>query len=432
MHPGIFACELSKQIQVACHSFKVYRRRWPDSDKKAWLESVLGANPPWCAHMNAARVRSPHQNKKAHSNPEVLATLLHAVCEPFWAVMMRRFLNLFVLALAGLLAACSSSRADTTAAAPDFQQVYDLLRANLAGVSGAELNSAAVEGLLKQLHGRATIVGNETETASESGTDLIKSAVLENDVAYLRVGEVGSSLKNELHTAYHALAATNKIAGVALDLRFADGNDYTAAAATAGLFSSKKAPQLKWDNTIETPRPEKESIPGPLLVLVDGETSGAAEALAAELRDTGAGLIIGNSTAGLAMTMRNFSLKNGEILRIATDPVKLGNGTTISRLSPDITVPVSQEDERAYLKNPYAMLGGNENSRLFGTNDISAFVDHTSEADLLRERIKGREDTGAIAPPARRRPKKPVIQDPVLARALDLIKGLAIVHESRL
>jgi len=346
--------------------------------------------------------------------------------------MMRRFLNLVVMALAGLLAACNLSRADTTSAAPDFEQVYDLLRVNLAGISSAELNSAAVEGLLKQLHGRATIVGNPAETVSETGTDLIESAVLENDVAYLRVGEVGGSLKNELHSAYHALAATNRIAGVALDLRFADGSDYAAAVTTACLFSSKKAPQLKWDNTVEAPRPEKELIPGPLLVLVNGGTSGAAEALAAELRDTGAGLIIGNPTAGLAMTMRDFPLRNGETLRIATDPVKLGNGTTISRLSPDITVPVSQDDERTYLKNPYAMLGENGTLRLFGTNDISAFVDHTSEADLLREKIKDREDTGAIAAPASRGPKKPVIQDPVLARALDLIKGLSIVRESRL
>ena len=349
--------------------------------------------------------------------------------------MISRFWNLLVLTLAGFLVPHDPLHAETAGAAPDFQQVYNLLRENLAGVSAAELNSSAVEGLIQQLHGRATIVGSRAESTNpKNGKDLVKSTILEKDVAYLRVGEVGSGLKNELGAAYRALAATNKIAGVALDLRFADGSDYATAVATASLFSSKKPPQLRWDNTVEAPHPSKEPIPGPLLVLVNDGTTGAAEALAAELHDTGAGLIIGNPTAGLAMTMRDFPLKNGEILRIATDPVKLGNGATVSRIVPDITVPVTQDDERTYLKNPYAALGGNENSRLFGTNDISAFVDHTSEADLVRQRLKDGGDQGAIvsAPGHPQSTPRPVIRDPVLARALDLIKGLAIVHESQL
>ena len=66
------------------------------------------------------------------------------------------------------------------------------------------------------------------------------------------------------------------------------------------------------------------------------------------------------------------------------------------------------------------------------TNDFLPFVDHTSEADLVRAKIKDGDDNGAIAPARSKGPPKPVIQDPVLARAVDLIKGLAIVHESRL
>lgn len=347
--------------------------------------------------------------------------------------MIRRFLSLSVLALVGLLAPAGLLFAQTDTAVPDFKQVYDLLRSNLGGESEKQLNAAAVEGLLKELHGRAMIVGGSAETtAPPGGRDLIKSAILEKDVAYLRVGRVAANLENQLDAAYHRLAATNKIAGVALDLRFADGDNYAAAVATAGLFSAKKTPSLKWDNTVETSHPSKEPIPGPLMVLVNGGTCGAAEALAAALREAEAGLIIGNPTAGLALAMRDFPLKNGETLRIAINPVTLGNGAAISRVLPDITVPVSQEDERTYLKNPYAMLGRNENPLFLGTNDISAFVDHTTEADLVREKLKDGEDTGATAPPAHKAAQRPVIQDPALARALDLIKGLAIVHESRL
>ncbi len=308
-----------------------------------------------------------------------------------------------------------------------------MLRSNLANMSDARLNSAAVQGLLSELHGRAVLVGNPAKMASsQNKPELIQSGILENDVAYLRVGEVGKELADQVNTAYQRLAATNKIAGVALDLRFAGGHDYAAAVATTDLFATKEMPLLKWDKEMEESHPVKQRISGPLMVLINGGTTGAAEALAAALREAGAGLIIGDTTAGLALTMREFPLKNGESLRIATNPVKLGNGQTISSVSPDIRVSVSREDEQEYVKNPYAKLGENASSAGVDTNDFLAVVDHTSEADLVRQKLQNGEDAGATAPPRKTDQEKPVIQDPVLARALDLIKGLAIVHEDRL
>jgi hypothetical protein len=133
------------------------------------------------------------------------------------------------------------------------------------------------------------------------------------------------------------------------------------------------------------------------------------------------------------MTTRDFPLNNGESLRLATGPVKLGNGAVISNVSPDIAVMVSLDDERAYLKNPFATLGQSETPAATDTNNFLSFVDHTSEADLVRQKLKDGDDDGVTAPPpAGSEPQKPVIADPVLARALDLIKGLAVVHESRL
>jgi hypothetical protein len=349
--------------------------------------------------------------------------------------MIRSLLNLFVLPLAGLLAAGGWLHAEATDTAPDFKQVYELLRANLPRATDAGLNSAAVEGLLQQLHGRVTLVGGATGTPLSPGTtEPVKSAVLESNVAYLRVGEVGNGLADKMDAVYRALATTNKVAGVALDLRFADGNDYAAAIAVAELFTAKKTTLLEWGNGAEESPPARELIPGPLVVLVNGGTGGAAEALAAALREADAGLIIGTPTAGLAMTTRDFPLKNGERLRIAMNPVKLGNGVVISHVSPDIAVTVSPEDERAYLKNPYLTLAQNNAPATVITNDFLPFVDHTSEADLVRQKMKDGGNEGAILAAPGKPPLKPVpvIQDPVLARAVDLIKGLAIVHESRL
>jgi hypothetical protein len=53
-------------------------------------------------------------------------------------------------------------------------------------------------------------------------------------------------------------------------------------------------------------------------------------------------------------------------------------------------------------------------------------VDHTTEADLVRAKIKDGDQDENSAPQLAPQPQ--VIRDPVLARAVDLIKGLAVVR----
>jgi hypothetical protein len=358
--------------------------------------------------------------------------------------MTRRFFCLSALALAALLAAGGLLRADTIpphGPAPDFKEVYELLRTNLAGATVENLNRAAVEGLLSRFPGKVSLIGGAADepAAPQSGPALSTFVVIEGNVAYLRVGRVAASLADELGAAYRALAGTNKIAGVVLDLRFADGSDDTAAHVAAKLFAAKKI------------------IAGPLAVLVNGETRGAAESLAAALHQAGAGLIIGSPTAGEAMAFREFPLSNGERLRVAAAPASSG-GSMISRVQPDIATTMTAGDERVFFDDPYqTIVTGNTNSSPAGTNFLP-YVDHTSEADLVRQRQKDGKaigtsefhtrDTDLLGPRLIRRqggdgdgdedstpahaagPQKPVIRDLVLARAVDLIKGLAIVHES--
>ena len=244
----------------------------------------------------------------------------------FKGSMTRRFLNLFVLSLALLLAARGSLRADGTNAA------------------------------------------------------LVRSEVLEHDALYLRVAKVGTNLAEEIRSAQSALAATNKIAGTILDLRLADGDDLDSVKATASLFAAKKLP---------------------LAILVDDETRGAAATLAEDLREARDGLIFGDSP----------------------------------EIKPDITVTVKAADEKNFLENPFGTLAQNETNAAASTNNalyLASFVDHTTEADLVREKIKDGDQDENSAPPRASGPPKPFIRDPVLARAVDLIKGLAIVRQSRL
>jgi hypothetical protein len=175
-------------------------------------------------------------------------------------------------------------------------------------------------------------------------------------------------------------------------------------------------------------------------VLVNRETAGAAEALAAALRETGAGLILGGRTAGQAMVAQEFPLKNGERLRIATAPIQLGDGTAMSEqgLKPDIAVEVSLEDERGYYEDAFkttdktnlvASGGLSLTNQASGTNHLVRRP-RFNEAELVRERREGVSESDLTALRVHEA-EKPMVQDPALARGLDLLRGLALVRQTR-
>jgi hypothetical protein len=226
--------------------------------------------------------------------------------------------------------------------------------------------------------------------------------------------------------------------GLVIDLRFAEGQDFAAAVAVADLFVAKARPLLDWGSGIAKSTEKQDAMRLPVAVLINHETTGAAEALAAVLRDAGAALLLGGPTAGAVMVMQEYPLPDGQRLRIASTPVKLGDGTALSPqgVKPDIEVRVSLEDERIHLRDAYGLVArpvvrsGAISNAPAGTNAVNRRP-RITEADLVRERREGRslED---FTPARDREPPKPQITDPTLARAVDLLKGLAVVRRSQL
>ena len=161
-----------------------------------------------------------------------------------------------------------------------------------------------------------------------------------------------------------------------LDLRSADG-DKNAAASAGDFFAARKFP---------------------LVILVNGQTRGAAAALAADLRAAGDGILVGST-----------------------------NFTGAAR--PDIAVTVAGADEIKFLADPFFIPPPPRPATSSATNDFAGFVDHTSEADLVRQRVKDGDEDDSATP--RAEPGQPVVRDPALARALDLFKALAALHPAR-
>jgi Peptidase family S41 len=348
------------------------------------------------------------------------------------------------LGAVALLALPVVARAETgTNALPDFQELRELIRSHLTGETDADLNRDAVLGLLHQLHAKVSLVPGKTAPAAISTSQgLAKSAVYDG-VAYLRVAHVGTGLAGTITSALKDLGATNHLKGIVLDLRFADGHDYAAAAAVADLFFAKERPLLDWGSGMVSSTAKDNAVTLPITILVNEETAAAAEALAAALREDNRAIVLGATTAGEASMSQEYPLKDGQYLRIATSAIKLSDGETLSAVNPDIQVTVKPDDEQAYFADPYKDLGasvnfipsiiGDAGTSTNGTNKV-ARARPLNEAELMRERRERPgvevDDLPLTTPANLAEVEKPVIRDPVLGRAMDLIKGIAALHHS--
>jgi len=329
--------------------------------------------------------------------------------------------------------------ADTVTEPPDFKEIYELVRAHARGVTPVELDRAAANALVSALAPKVMLVGDDANS-SETARPLAKVTLFEGDLLYFRIERVAVGLAEALRKEYATAGKTNKLKGLVLDLRYATGQDYAAAADAADVFMAKERPLLSWGSGSARSKEKPDLLVVPLAVLVNHQTSGSAEALAAIIRETGAGLILGIRTAGQAAVAEEFPLKNGQRLRIATGPVQLGDGTALSPegVNPDIAVSVAPQDERTYYADTFGVAPGTNFLALANlslTNQANG-TDRSrrtriNEAELVRERRDRPAVETGLSGVRENEPEKPSIRDPALARALDLLKGLAVVRHSR-
>ena len=322
----------------------------------------------------------------------------------------------------------------------DFNEVREIIRAHLPGATDTELDRGALEGLLHSVRGKVTVVS--LDSSNSLSASLISQAWSPAEgIGYLRLAAIKEGVVAGITTGFNALNSTNKLAGLILDLRFIGGDDYAVTVQVADLFIADEKPLLDSGAGMMTSTTKTNALALPVTLLVNGETVGAAEALAEVMRGAGVGLILGNTTRGAAMTSREFTLKNGSRLRIADAPVKMGNGSAMSDkgVTPDIVVNVPESDERAYMADAYAtpsktVLSGNDSAT---STNVASVIKRAprrvrlTEADLVRARREGIRLDEDLTPQPENEPEKPVIRDPALARAVDLLKGLAVVRRTR-
>jgi hypothetical protein len=307
---------------------------------------------------------------------------------------------------------------------PPLDEVAGLLRTHLPGVTAEQLQAGAVESLLGRLSNRVRLLEDYEEPGLETSA-VAATRLFEERFAYLRRGEVARDAGTRtLERLTELRTGRLEGSGVVLDLRFAGGRDFSVAAQLAGLFLPASTPLFDAGDGILMSPLATNRFEGPLAVLVNARTHGAAEAVAKALQLQGAALLVGEATAGDAAVVQDPPLTTGQRLRLTVSRLKFANGQSVplSGVEPDLRLSLVANAERAYPRDPFTVAISRTNSPT-ATNSITATVRvrrRVNEAESVRDRT----GTNHIArPPETPAPAASVIRDLVLARGLDFLKG---------
>jgi carboxyl-terminal processing protease len=171
-------------------------------------------------------------------------------------------------------------------------------------------------------------------------------------LAYLRLNGVHEGCAAAVSAQLAKWAGEQRF-GLVLDLRGANGTSLADAATLAGLWAENGQPLFKItdrkNKELEAFKAKHLAAPLDLTViaLVDGETRGAAEALAAALAGTlREGMLVGQPTAGDPRVREFQPLPSGLQLYVATRKLVTGDGRSYDGregVVPDIRVGAGEE-----------------------------------------------------------------------------------------
>ena len=202
---------------------------------------------------------------------------------------------------------------------------------------------ATLRGLLSGLQPGAELSGAEPAPAPDVP---LFSEILGDDTGYLRLGSLSTENIARLDAALEEFG-DKKVSAVVLDLRATpDSDNFELAAQAAGRFTPPGTPLFSLSGAADKvftaggPR----GFDGVVAILIDGDTSGAAEVLAAALRRHVRAMLVGTPTSGRTVQFAVVDLGDGHRLRLAVAEARVEGlpGIYPRGLEPDLEV---EQDE---------------------------------------------------------------------------------------
>jgi hypothetical protein len=301
--------------------------------------------------------------------------------------------------------------ADPTAEALPILQAKYVNFAELHYQSGDHLSD-----LSARSEGKISVVSPDNAAPAP-----ISTTVLPDGIAYWRLASFTPRKDwTGLMADFNAMADAQHVFGAVLDLRANASDDYAGAAQVLNFFVPNDTSLLKYGPQIALAEPKAPTLTaqlhftGPIIVLTNGQTAGAAEALAGCLKSDG-GLVVGRATAGVGF--EEDKLSDGEILRFAVPLAPRVGDTMVRPVTPDIALTVDDHNERAALT-------------LIRDDHVLDVIQESAERQRMSEAslVKGQDpEWDAYLASLERGPvllSLPRIHDPVLVTALDSLRAI--------
>ncbi|MCS1407462.1 MAG: Carboxy-terminal processing protease CtpB [Verrucomicrobia subdivision 3 bacterium] len=279
---------------------------------------------------------------------------------------------------------------------PRLPEILQVIREHLPSISEEGLHRAALQGILTEFQSQLELVSSAA-VANERAFDGAPALTryYESSIGYIAAPLFDATAATNLKEAYNRLDSEHILHGLIIDLRHVSGNDYEQVSKITGLFTENTTPLFDWGQGIRSSEPQAIQIKVPLVIAIDQTTRGAAEVLAAVIRSANLGILVGQTSAGQAHADKLIPLETGHQLRVPDGTVRLADGTELTSqgVEPDIVVTVSPESD---------------------------FIAGSSSAET--------SPTEPNSPLSGDLPLPTPTDDPVLARVIELLKGIGIVE----
>lgn len=323
--------------------------------------------------------------------------------------------------------------AETEVSQAGVQSAIRLLRSEYirgSELDFTELNRAALEGLLDRLQLGATLVPNQKE-ATESVEPGVLHAKLAPGVGWVCPVTFQRQEADLLRGALQDLAG-QKVTQLMLDLRSpCPDSDFDAAAEMLDLFVPPAEVLFKLqqvgrkDSELFLSR-EAAEWSGRVVVLIDGDSCNAAEAIAAVLAERGGALLVGTRTRGATVRFETQPIDSEFSLRFARAEMLLPDGSSLFKkgLEPDFEVEMGQQAKAETVK---LQRDGQVATTVFEQarvryNEAALVARKNPELDAYIRRSAGEETEGDRAQ----------VRDVVLQRAVDMLTASSFMKEAKI
>lgn len=227
--------------------------------------------------------------------------------------------------------------------------------------------------------------------------------LLEDNIGYIRIVQFNEPTSEEFEKALQKLEKEG-MKSLIVDLRNNPGGLLESAVDVAGkflprgelvVFTEGRNPTVK---NMYRVRESKTHPNYPIAVLINEGSASGSEIVAGALQDTKRAIIVGETSFGKGSVQSILPLRDGSAIRLTTAKYYTPSKKVIHEhgITPDILVPLSEEDWSQVVAQRTPIPGGDEESK-------------DKDKDKSKESVEE---------------KKAPVRDTQLDRAVDLLKGI--------